>query len=114
MNKLANEKIDEAIAMLLEDNDGWNIPVVEVKSPPNPTIKSLLELLLKTMGDPSPGSGFNGEKIKRLGVLMKQSGTYFILIDEFCYPYEEGYQAVIDSRNSGLMVAIKDGESRDE
>lgn len=76
-------------------SEGMSVPILRVKTPSKPTVKGLVELMLRAMDDPRYTSGTEQSKTVRLQTLMKNSGTRFVMIDEFQHFYDKGSHKVM-------------------
>src|SRR5450830_641041 len=64
-------------------NEGLYIPILRISTPSKPTVKGLAEKLLHEMGDPLWNRrGSENEKTERLIVLLAQTQTTMLIIDE--------------------------------
>lgn len=69
---------------------GRKVPVLCVKTPSKPTVKGLVEILLRELGDPlCYKRESENEKTERLYKLIKQAGVHTIIIDEFQHFYDK-------------------------
>lgn len=69
------------------------IPVVTVTTPESPTVKTLAEVILTSMGDPAASSGTANTKTARISYLFKRCNVELLLIDEFQH-FSEGHREV--------------------
>lgn len=68
---------------------GLVIPVLCIKIPSKPTVKGLVETLLREIGDPLWAKrGSENEKTERLYTLLKQTRTHTVVLDEFQHFYD--------------------------
>lgn len=74
---------------------GAIIPIIRVKTPSKPTVKSFIELMLHNMGDPRFHSGTENRKIYRLLELMAGASTKMIMVDEFQHFFDKGSRKVM-------------------
>lgn len=96
--------------------EGLVVPVLCVKTPSKPTVKGLVEALLKEIGDPLWFKrGSENEKTERLYTLLKQTKTHTLVIDEFQHFYDKVSHKVqhylsdwlkIFVDRSGLMLIV--------
>lgn len=96
--------------------DGSVIPVLSIRTPSKPTVKALVEVLLKEIGDPLWFKrGSENEKTERLYILLKQTKTHTVTIDEFQHFYDKVSHKVqhylsdwlkIFVDRSGLMLIV--------
>jgi hypothetical protein len=89
-------------------NDGMEVPVLRATVPSGPTVKSLAGKLLEALGAPDPERGTENEKSRRLRVLMKNSGTRMVMIDEFQHFYDRGKRQMMHNVADWLKVLIDD------
>lgn len=98
------------------EEDGLYTPVLKVVTPSNPTVKGLAELMLEKMGDPRYESGTEIAKTNRLKVLMRNSKTNMVVIDEFqhfcsrrngvvAHHVADWLKTLVDENRCGLVVA---------
>jgi len=95
---------------------GLVIPVLSVKTPSKPTVKALVEALLKEIGDPLWFKrGSENEKTEQLYTLLKQTKTHTLIVDEFQHFYDKVSHKVqhylsdwlkIFVDRSGLMLIV--------
>lgn len=76
--------------------------VLYAQAPVNGTIKGLMEALLRALGDPLWMSGTNANLLARLLMLLEQTETKMIILDEFQHLAENGR-----SRLSGATDWLK-------
>lgn len=88
--------------------DGWHVPVLFASVPSAPTVKSLAESLLQAIGTSDPGRGTENEKTRRLRVLMKETGTRMVMIDEFQHFVDQGTHRVMHHVADWLKRLIDD------
>ena len=69
---------------------GLIVPILRVKAPSKPTVKSLAGLLLKALGDLHYEKGTENARTIRLQTLMRNTHTRMIMIDEFQHFYDKG------------------------
>ena len=96
--------------------EGSNIPVLCIRTPSKPTVKALVEVMLKEIGDPLWFKrGSENEKTERLYTLLKQTKTHTAIIDEFQHFYDKVSHKVqhylsdwlkIFVDRSGLMLIV--------
>jgi len=86
---------------------GMKVPVLSVKTPSKPTVKGLVETLLRELGDPLCFKrGSENEKTERLYVLLKQTGTHTIIIDEFQHFYDKVSHKVQHHLSDWLKIFV--------
>jgi Cdc6-like AAA superfamily ATPase len=74
----------------IRTSEGSVIPVLSIRTPSKPTVKALVEVLLKEIGDPLWFKrGSENEKTERLYTLLKQTKTHTVTIDEFQHFYDK-------------------------
>ncbi|MGB9235819.1 MAG: TniB family NTP-binding protein [Terriglobales bacterium] len=88
--------------------DGMNVPVLSVKAPSRPTVKSLAELMIEELGASDPGRGTENDRTRRLKVLMKGTQTRMLMIDEFQHFYDKGTKAIIHHVTDWLKILVDD------
>lgn len=96
--------------------EGSIIPVLSIRTPSKPTVKALVEVMLKEIGDPLWFKrGSENEKTERLYTLLKQTKTHTVTIDEFQHFYDKVSHKVqhylsdwlkIFVDRSGLMLIV--------
>jgi hypothetical protein len=98
------------------DESGMRIPVLFASVPSLPTTKSLAGVLLEALHASDPERGTENEKTRRVRVLMKQTGTRMLMIDEFQHFYDRGshkimhhvadwLKGLIDATQTTLVIA---------
>lgn len=95
---------------------GQVIPVLSIKIPSKPTVKGLVETLLREIGDPLWAKrGSENEKTERLYTLISQTKTHTAVFDEFQHFYDKVSHKVqhylsdwlkIFVDRSGLMLIV--------
>ncbi|PKO82204.1 MAG: transposase [Betaproteobacteria bacterium HGW-Betaproteobacteria-13] len=88
--------------------DGLTTPILRVKTPSKPTVKSLAELMLRALADPRAYSGTENAKTSRLLKLMNESGVKMVMIDEFQHFYDKGSHKVMHHVADWLKVLVDD------
>ncbi len=88
--------------------EGLTIPILRVKTPSKPTVKSLAELMLRALNDPKAHTGSENTKTARLHTLMTQSGVKMVLIDEFQHFYDKGSHKVMHHVADWLKILADD------
>ena len=66
----------------------WKIPVLRVRTPESPSVKTMAETLLIAMGDPGASLGNATEKTNRIVRLGKRCKFELLAIDEFQHFYD--------------------------
>lgn len=100
----------------IRESDGLTTPILSIKTPSKPTVKGVVGLMLKGMGDPLFDSGTEISKTERLKRLLRACGTRMIVLDEFQHFIDKGSQAVsyhvadwlkvlVDESNVALVVS---------
>ena len=70
--------------------EGAVIPVLSIRTPSKPTVKGLVEVMLREIGDPLwYKRGSENEKTERLYTLLEQTKTHTLIIDEFQHFYDK-------------------------
>jgi hypothetical protein len=75
-------------------DDGMHCPVLHVVVPSKPTVKSLAELILRSLGAVDWERGTETAKTIRLVELMKQCGVVALVLDEFHHFYDKSSHRV--------------------
>lgn len=86
--------------------DGLVVPILRVKTPSKPTVKSLVELMLTAIGDPLPPKTKESEnqKTNRLHQLMRATSTRMLMVDEFQHFVDKGNRKVLHHTADWLKV----------
>ena len=95
---------------IVRHNEGLYVPILYVKTPSKPTVKSLVELLLQALKDPKFHIGTENNKTMRLFMLMQRTGTRMIMIDEFQHFYDKGLRAVMHHVADWLKIFVDDSK----
>lgn len=90
------------------DESGLKIPILKVKTPSKPTVKGLVEIMLRAMGDPLSNSGTENAKTIRLKRLMRKADTSMVIIDEFQHFYDKGLHKVMHHVADWLKILVDD------
>ena len=90
--------------------DGLNVPILRVKAPSKPTVKGLVELMLRAMGDPTFFVGTENQKTIRLLTLMKNAGTRMVMIDEFQHFQDKGSRRIMHHVADWLKILVDDSK----
>ena len=90
------------------DDYGLKIPILKVKTPSKPTVKGLVEIMLRAMGDPLSYSGTENAKTIRLKRLMRNANTSMVIIDEFQHFYDKGLHKVMHHVADWLKILVDD------
>ncbi|WP_047554078.1 TniB family NTP-binding protein [Methylotenera sp. G11] len=98
------------------DTEGAIVPILSVRTPSKPSVKGLVEVMLRELGDPLwYKRGSENEKTERLYTLLTQTRTNAIIIDEFQHFYDKVSHKVqhylsdwlkIFVDRSGLMLIV--------
>ncbi|TXC82452.1 TniB family NTP-binding protein [Paraburkholderia azotifigens] len=92
---------------ITRNDDGLSIPILRVATPSKPTVKSLVEVMLKDgMHDELATSGSENQKTNRLIKLMKECDTQMVMIDEFHHFVDKGSHKVIHHVADWLKVLV--------
>jgi len=96
--------------------EGLVVPVLSIRTPSKPTVKALVEILLREIGDKLwHKRESENEKTERLYTLLKHTKTHTIIIDEFQHFYDKVSHKVqhylsdwlkIFVDRSGLMLIV--------
>jgi len=86
--------------------EGLAMPVLGVETPAKPTVKGLVTLMLREVGDPLYWAGTEMAKTIRLRALMRNTGTRMVIIDEFQHFYDKGTDKVIHAVADWLKVLV--------
>ncbi|WP_301275634.1 TniB family NTP-binding protein [Dechloromonas sp.] len=92
----------------IRNANGLNTPILRVKTPSKPTVKSLAELMLRALGDPKAHTGSENTKTARLLTLMVESGVMMVMIDEFQHFYDKGSHKVMHHVADWLKILVDD------
>lgn len=88
--------------------DGRTIrSVVYAVAPPKATVKSLLESLLKGLGDPHWNKGSESNLTQRLYTLLDAVQCRMIILDEFQHLCDKGQQKKLDQSADWLKVLLE-------
>jgi len=90
--------------------DGLEVPILRVKTPSKPTVKSLAELMLRAMSDPLFDKGTENAKTTRLHTLMRNCQTKMVMIDEFQHFVDKGSHKVMHHVADWLKVLVDDAQ----
>lgn len=92
------------------NRDGLTTPILRVKTPSKPTVKSLVELMLRALKDPKAHVGSENTKTARLLTLMSESGVKMVMIDEFQHFYDKGSHKVMHHVADWLKILVDDAK----
>lgn len=90
------------------NRDGLVVPVLSVKTPPKPTVKGLVELMLSRVGDPRAHIGTENQKTDRLMTLLTAAKTRVVVIDEFHHFVDKSSMKVQHYLSDWLKVFLDD------
>jgi len=88
--------------------DGMEIPILFASVPSLPTVKSLAGVILEGLHASDPERGTENEKSRRIRVLMRETGTRMLMIDEFQHFYDRGTHKVMHHVADWLKILIDD------
>lgn len=97
--------------MPARSRDGMEIPILYASVPPMPTVKSLAGVMLAALNVPDCERGTENEKSRRLRILMKETGTRMVMIDEFQHFYDRGKRQIMLHVADWLKVLIDETRS---
>jgi hypothetical protein len=86
--------------------DGLEVPILFASVPSAPTVKSLAGAMLAALGVPDPDRGTENEKTRRLQVLIRETHTQMVMIDEFQHFVDQGTHKVMHHVADWLKVLI--------
>lgn len=100
----------------LRNVEGAIVPILSIRTPSKPSVKGLVEVMLRELGDPLwYKRGSENEKTERLYTLLEQTETHTLIIDEFQHFYDKVSHKVqhylsdwlkIFVDRSGLMLIV--------
>lgn len=93
---------------VVRTDEGLEVPILRVKTPSKPTVKSMTEIMLREMGDPRFDKGTENARTGRLMTLMRNCGTRMAMIDEFQHFYDKGQNRVMHHAADWLKVLVDD------
>lgn len=88
--------------------DGLIVPILRIKAPSKPTVKGMIEVMLDGLGAPDSHRGTENEKTRRLKVLLTQTQTQMVMIDEFQHFVDKGTKAVMHHVADWLKILVDD------
>jgi hypothetical protein len=97
--------------MPTRSRDGMEIPILYASVPPMPTVKSLAGVMLAALNAPDCERGTENEKSRRLRILMRETGTRMVMIDEFQHFYDRGKRQIMLHVADWLKVLIDETRS---
>lgn len=95
----------------VRNSNGLTTPILHVKTPSKPTVKSLAELMLRALDDPRAYFGTENAKTTRLHTLMANSGVKMVMIDEFQHFYDKGSHKVMHHVADWLKILVDDARA---
>lgn len=97
--------------MPTRSRDGMEIPILYASVPPMPTVKNLAGVMLAALNAPDCERGTENEKSRRLRILMRETGTRMVMIDEFQHFYDRGKRQIMLHVADWLKVLIDETRS---
>lgn len=94
----------------VRNSDGLHIPILKVKTPSQPTVIGLAELMLHALNDPLFNKGTKNVKTIRLRHLLQECRTTMVMIDEFQHFYDKGSHKVMHHVADWLKVLVDDAK----
>ena len=91
--------------------DGLYVPILRAKAPSQPTVKGLVEVMLRGLRDPRADKGTEQARTARLLELVKGAGTRAVMIDEFQHFYDKGTHRVIHHVADWLKNFVDDAKA---
>lgn len=91
--------------------NGMEVPVLFATVPSMPTVKSLAGVMLEALGEPHPERGTENQMSRQVRVLMRNTGTHIVIIDEFQHFYDRGKRQIMHHVADWLKVLIDDTRS---
>ena len=88
--------------------EGLYLPILRVKTPSKPTVKGLVEVMLRALSDPKFDKGTEQARTGRLETLMRAAGTRMVMIDEFQHFYDKGSHKVMHHVADWLKILVDD------
>ena len=88
--------------------EGLCVPILRVKTPSKPTVKGLVEVMLRALNDPKFDKGTEQARTGRLETLMSAAGTRMVMIDEFQHFYDKGSHRVMHHVADWLKIIVDD------
>lgn len=92
----------------VRNEDGLTVPILRVKVPSKPTVKSLAEIMLYAMRDDKFDKGTENVKTNRLRLLMRNTGTKMVMLDEFQHFYDMGTSKIMHHVADWLKILVDD------
>lgn len=94
----------------MRGTEGLDVPILRAKAPSKPTVKGLVEIMLRAMNDPKFGAGTENVKTLRLQTLMENAGTRMVMIDEFQHFYDKASHKVMHHVADWLKILVDDSK----
>jgi hypothetical protein len=91
--------------------DGMVVPILNIRVPANPTVKSLQTIIINALGESGSQRGTEGEKDRQVRVLLKKTGNRMIMLDEFQHFYDRGTRRIMIHVTDWLKGLIDDTRS---
>ena len=88
--------------------DGLIVPILRIKAPSKPTVKGMIEVMLDGLGAPDSHRGTENEKTRRLKILLTETQTHMVMIDEFQHFVDKGTKAVMHHVADWLKILVDD------
>lgn len=92
----------------IRNADGLHQPILRVKTPSKPTVKGLVEVMLRSLSDPKFDKGTEQARTGRLETLMRGAETRMVMIDEFQHFYDKGSHKVMHHVADWLKILVDD------
>jgi hypothetical protein len=92
----------------IRHDDGMHVPILRVTAPSRPTVKGLAEIMLAALGAPDTARGTENEKTRRVKILMRNTVTRLLMIDEFQHFYDKGTQLIMHHVADWLKILVDD------
>jgi len=89
-------------------NGQTHIPVLRVRVPSDPKIKSFASTMLARIGDPMYSRGTEADMTKRIQHYLKNSGTQLVLLDEFQHFVDAESEKLYLSAANWLKIQIEE------
>lgn len=87
-------------------DDGMHVPILRVAAPSKPTVKGLVEVMLEGLNAPDASRGTENQQTRRLKILMRNTGTRMLMIDEFQHFYDKGTQLIMHHVADWLKILV--------
>jgi hypothetical protein len=91
--------------------DGMEVPILYVKVPANPAVKSLQGAIIHELGASDSDRGTEGEKERKVKILLRNTGNRMIMFDEFQHLYDRGTRRIMIHAADWLKGLIDDTRS---